>query len=279
MSNKINFTHFNSCEEYAGYLRSHILGTPYETSMDGNYNWGGDESSKDATGILEHGNYTKHEDAINAIIDQLRIEGLLTSGVPLPQRHYYGSTANVSAYLRGLPKAMNRRVRAENSSLNAPMRIFMETTISSGVSTSEIVSRGIAMCAFVMAMGMTRPVDLYITSTVFPYNGKRTGICVKVTEKTIDTGRVMFALTAVSYARKLAYNVQNQIMGLNPRTSHDVPTVGDEALFRESLGMSNEDIFITGMHLFDREARTNPIAWVKKMLEKHKTLDHNEAAE
>lgn len=264
---------YESLEDYAADIQKCIVGKNYESAYPSNEEWSGDALPV-ALGILANGGFDKHEARVNAIIDELRVDGLFSSGVPLPSRSYAGSRPNITAYLAGHPKQMFRRVHDEHTSINTPISIYIETTVSAGVSDYQIVNRGIALTAFVLAMQSIRPVEMYAVSSVLTHQDNLVTMCTKVCSGTIDTGRVMYALTSNAYARRVGLAMLNQFIGVHPRTSHQVPTTKENCeKVRAELGLSHEDIYIPGGHLYDSKMLNEPVAWVREKVEEHNHLE------
>jgi hypothetical protein len=260
---------FDSPEEYHSWLStipSHIAHR-YADSWSG----GSFESNMDK---LAHGDMSVVDEA-NAIIDQLKDAQVFTVGIPVMRSSVVGFIPNVPAAIIGHPKDMWRRDIEDNTNLNAPLTIYTEVVVSGGVEHEELMRRGVAVLAFVLAMQAIRPVELY---TINMLGGGRAcyGTVTKIETKPLDLARAAYMLTSTGYARALAfssaYAMSNQVhgdcsgqwpWGSNPQNREYEPAM------REMLGMQPEDIFLCGAFLYDKLALTDPVAWVKQMIEKH----------
>lgn len=253
---------FDSPEDFSGY-RSNL------TYRGVNNGWAGDETEKECFSILEGlKDYSKHSSQVEKIINEMQIDGLFTTGTKLPERSYWGNTPNVAAYLAGLPKNMNRRVHSDNYALNTPINVYLETIVSSGLSDAQIANRGIACLALAMALQSIRPVNLYVTNIARTLkNNNIYGVCVQVSSGNIDISRADFLLTSKSFSRKLGHECIFTMINC----CDGLPLInGYENLVREYLGLTEDDLYITSGHLKDTEMLTDPVKWVKRMIEEKK---------
>lgn len=216
-----------------------------------------------------------------SIIGDLQEQNIFSSGVPLLKSAVCGFVPNVPAAIQNHPEAFFTRVRDEAQSMNAPLSIYVETSISAGVSNYEIVNRGIAVLAFVLAMQNIRPVDLYVVYAA----GEclNTGIAVRIESRPLNLSVATWALTNFSFPRRLGFH---SIKAVTKKHNRDIPWAWGlaghskdyEASIRDAFGLKPDDVYIPGGHLYDTLMLKDPIAWVKQMLERHNKIMEEELA-
>src|SRR4029077_8682402 len=155
----VDIKHFDSPEAYGDWIIDQWEQNP-DIDRSGDYNsWAG-KQIKVAADILTKGS-TEHLARAEQIISQLEIDDILTNAKPVLQSSVVGFIPNVPAVIAGRPDCMYNRGWIEEPNAVAPLSVYVETTVSAGVSDREIINRGIAVLAFVLAMESVRPVDLY----------------------------------------------------------------------------------------------------------------------
>lgn len=270
---------FDSLSDFTGFFARDVLpeieplfSSTHEYAVSGGLGLPAKQSLNILDGIES---YSKHEVAINKIIEEMREQGLFSNGMPEPQTHYIGHRPNIGAYLKGLPKNMVRRVPGEKSAINAPIRVYVDVAVSSGVNPQQIENRGIALCAFTIAMNIIRPVELHICNIGMNSDDTvKTGYMCKVSEGRIDTARMMFALCESSYARRLSFPANSKLNNLDIRYPYRSYPMQERhvATMRGKLNLGPNDLFFYGLHLHSALPLNDPMTWVKQMVKKHRLL-------
>jgi len=223
---------------------------------------GGDFNS--AVSRLINGD-TKGLEQAEKIIDKMRDAHVFTQGQPIIVSSIQGYVPNVPAVLMGHPEDMLVRSHSENQVETTPLKVFIETTVSASLSHAELINRGVACLALVMALGMQRPVELYACSFGDPaYNSRVYGAIVKLDSHPLDLGRAVYMLTNPAYCRRLMFATVHQ--QADYRRMSSIPFCRNR---RDICGCDVNDILIEGGHGGDELMLRDPIAWVKKMLAKH----------
>lgn len=267
---KNHWIFFDSPEEYADYLENTVprstrnrqdsfCGDPFDTAI----------------GYLKNG-HTANLAAAQKIMDELGDAQVFTTQSPSIRPDVVGMVPNVPGLLSGHPQGMLARYWEESPSLAAPMSLFVEVTVSAGVSHDQLIKRGIAMLAFALVMETVRPVDLYTVSFVsHSSNPGKFGTIVKIASRPMDIGRAVYMLTDPSYNRRLAFTAYGHLSGTGD--SHDSfpwingspsnPDYVDK--MRDMLEMQPDDVFIKGGFLTDKLMLNDPVQWVKNMVAQH----------
>lgn len=222
-------------------------------------------------------------------------------------RHYApnvcGAYPVVPEYLAGNPENMRSMVYVTDEL--QPIRVFVGTTSSAGVSAELLETRGIAILALVMSIAKIRPMALYLCT---PIGACRTNdgedyamTVTKVNTSPLDLASATFALTHPGYSRCLSYKISQAMSegyitkpdgtpyrrGSYGSWAHvrgkDGKIYGDYhdrshpvyiARMREILGMEPQDIWVPEVTMEHIEDVTNdPVDWVRRMLAKVNELD------
>jgi hypothetical protein len=274
-----NIKCFDSPEDYADWLSripAHLISNSRE-------DFSGAQLSEGVR-ILREGDTSRLNDA-QAILDKVMVEGLVTQHLPILQASLVGFVPNVPAALAGHPESMFNRGFMESPTVNSPLTIYVETTVSAGVSQSELINRGVCILAFVLAMEQVRPVDLYIA---LPHShSRKPGVycpVIKIASRPMDLGRAVWMLTDPCFARRCFHTAINELSGAGQRCGEGPWAWGSSPLdanyeknVRELLEMHPDDLFFKGGYLYDSLMRTDPIAWVQKMVNQHLHIQQENA--
>lgn len=272
------FKHFESPEEYAAYLRA----IPSRFHHNGNYSFSGETLEQGCT-TLEQGDTSRLAEA-QAILDKLDLAHLFSNNIPVLEPCVAGFIPNVPAAIAGHPQSMFQRGFIESPSILAPLTVYVETAVSAGVTQQQLIARGVATLAFVLAMELVRPVDLYAVSLwSHDHNNGIHGSIVKIASRPMDLGRAVWMLTAPTYARRLAFSAVNFGAGADASRLCSKPWIFDSdpthknylPKIRELLALQPEDVFMKGGYLFDKLMLTDPVAWVTKMIAEHSGKQHD----
>lgn len=266
-----HFTMLDGPESYVNYLNQ-IPECYGWSKIDGDsfqgMTWG------DAINTLTNGS-RKYLERAQALIDKMAEQNIFASHQPQIEAGMVGFMANVPAALAGQPYDMWNIIASEEQSITTPINVYVETLVSGGVSHDELISRGVCVLAFVLAMNNIRPVELYTICIAKPYDANRTGgVVVRVPSKPLDIQRAAFMLCDPAYYRRLAFAAMaDHSLSNNSYVQwpwNDKPTTNThEPKMRELLDMGEEDIFIPGGYLFDELMKHDPVQWVKNKIKEH----------
>lgn len=271
-------TRFDSPEEFLAYCKA----LPYDYHADYNrfgsnysHNWGGDKFTE-VLPMLEHGDM-RNVKAAQRIIDQMQENEIFTTGVKLITPSIIGFIPNVPGAIMGHPRSMLNRIESDLESVQTPIVIYYDVSVSAGVRDREILNRGVAAMALVMALNAFRPVELYCVSCWNARNDNQSGhgVAVRVETKPLDLARAAFMMTAKEFTRRICFSAAFH-QADRKAFPHSFPWAWGVGLddnyirnMREAYNMNEQDIFLKGGYLFDRLMLDNPIQWVKQMIEKH----------
>jgi hypothetical protein len=268
---------FASPEAFAAHIDALPHDAPaywrgYNTSND---SWSNNRSGAQALASLKNGS-TEHLAAAEAILDQLRVEGILSSGVQTWQASVTGAFPNVPNAIANIPDAMMRRVQSDIASISSPLHIVVQVDISGGVSTAQSRNRGVAVLGLVLALQQLRPVTVSVFSNLDPaLNGSAHASLITLESAPLDLDRATYMLCNVEFPRQLCYGIACESANLKRKMSllkwgwNTQPTYARTiASVRDMLQLTPEDIYIPGGHLSDSLMLNNPVEWVKQQLVK-----------
>lgn len=270
MPHKTVIARFDSPEEYRDYLAPlHNTVWHARDQFLGVYSW---DKAMDCLLNGDTANLARAE----KIIDQLSDERIFSEGLPVYMPAMAGSFPNVPASIMGHPMDMFAKQSLEMDNVLAPLTIYVEATVSAGLSHDELTARGVSILAFALAMNNIRPVEVWAVSSNIP-SGKHIGgvIAVKIASAPMDIKRAVYMLTDPSYCRRLAFAATCKATGAPDRRGMswlwDLEPQSQEyqTKFRALMEMQPQDIFITGGYLTDKLMLKNPTQWVKNMIAQH----------
>jgi hypothetical protein len=217
---------------------------------------------------------TTNLDAAMAIIDKMQDAQLFSEGMPVYAPSVVGAFPNVPAFMMGHPMDMFSKQMSQTDALNTPLTIYIETTVSGGVSVKDLRSRGVAALAFALAMNNIRPVEIYTVSGGLPSGGKTSIVVTRIASAPMDIARAVFMLTDEAFARKITFAAMCNMSGVDTGYIswpwNGYPTYDDyKAKMRDALEMQPQDVLISGGHLNDKLMQSDPIQWVRNMIDLH----------
>lgn len=213
----------------------------------------------------------------NKIIERVQ-ESVPSIGLPTFTSTVCGFMPNVPAVIAGTPNSMFTRDMSEIEGYNAPLRIFIETSTSGGITDEDYKQLGISILAFALYMQTIRPIELTLVTAGSKYSYSHgnisTVITVKIPTNPLDLSTAAFMLTDISWDRRLAFTAFNAMTGINdgvvgwPFDSIPGNRVY-EAAMKKAIGAEPNDLYFTGTHLSNTKATYDPVGWVKDMIDTH----------
>lgn len=219
------------------------------------------------------------------IIDKMNDQQLFSVGQVMLLPSVVGFMPNVPAAICGHPESMFARQRTNLDGLNTPISIYIEPGISGGLTDTQVINRGIAVLAFVLAMNILRPIEVYMTETNGAtvggsglYGFNCVGAAVKIDTKPLDLARACWCFTNQAYVAPLGFIASTTIYKewKGDTVNHSAwswcgrPQQAEyQQGLRDLYNMQSQDVFIPGGHLSDTLMLNNPVLWVQQMIEKH----------
>lgn len=193
--------------------------------------------------------------------------------------YYHGSRPNISAVLTGQPKSMYRREYVQEPSNHKPIRIFVDRVTTCTFSTDQILNRGVAILALVLALKRIRPVTLYVGESACNARANQDGcVAIALDLNNIDMSVLANALAGPSFYRRLLFTANNYIHKVKNPNSYKI----DAEKTRKMLGWSTHDLIFEGMWATDKDlslAISNPAQWARQRLEAMSVVLNNGATE
>jgi hypothetical protein len=256
------FWSFDSLEEFRREFER--VGNPWSAYADHDTDWAGEEKAA-ALEHLKSGDTSAVKDAekiINRISASVDIETENSSwGLDVA-----GCFPSVPAFLAGEAECMNVRRVDENST--GPVRVFVNTTSSGGISAENVGRRGRAILAFVLMLSRVRPVELYTFSGLGGGRGDVT-VVIRHNSKPMMLSECAWALSSPAFPRGITYGfcIRHGTAAAWCRYENIDGTGRAGNATREALGCGVQDVVIGPAHIND-ELLENPAAWVVRELQR-----------
>lgn len=274
---KSRYAIFETPEEYADFISS-IPGYNY-------YGYRELQKRERELNCLRIGDITLAEKA-EKFMEQLRVEGIMSVGLPMPSRAVTGAMTILPLYEAGIPNCMVTRRTSDVRGISTPINIYWDRFRSGAIGHGDaIINRGIAITAFAMAMSTIRPVNLYMISVSCPHNaypGMRGcyGGLVRMETRPLDLARAVDIYTSSAFSGTLTFNAMAHMFQQENNYAadwacgplwlrHSPSNPQYSAELRAIFDIGENDVLIYGMHAHDTLSWTDPVAWVRKMLDDH----------
>jgi hypothetical protein len=190
-----------------------------------------------------------------------------------------GAYPIVAELLQGVPDYMRAQQPVESDT--APIKIYIEASISAGVSQHEITRRGVALTALAMRMSEERAVEVHMFSGWKLYT-KASRYCIwdtKLDVTPISLTQIINTIAHTSFMRMINFATCRFMAGsISDRESFgwafERHKVSRKEGLRERLGLEPQDIIVERGYLDDAQLMArDPVEWVHAQLEKQRTLD------
>lgn len=208
-----------------------------------------------------------------------KIHFQLETEVPMWSNSVEGAFPNVPEFIAGHPDCMRKKVYEHSD--RGHVKVYVSISTSSGVDPESILSRGLAIMAFVRELPRIRPVQLFLFSEGASYYGKGINLqVVDVSGLLGSTSSLVYLLTSTEYSRYTSVCIDMEVF--NSVGDWAYGAAGDEIWdagskyrknIHELLGCSEQDIVIPPMFLYDPEYEQwskEPHIWVQEKLNNYK---------
>lgn len=251
--------HFSNGNEYLAWLAKQTPNRVYN-----HRDYGATQDSLDEGRRMIAEGYNDSADEIAALVDSLNLE------IPTPRKanrsSVRGHRVNMGAYLSGSPLDMYQR--DIETSAHVPVRIWVGTSSSIGITPAQLNKRGAALSAFALALSGHRTV--YLTPYSFNFNGKNPpnpdagGAILSVD---LTTSPIVLSEVAAHFNVHVARFVNMYATHCAHPESNGSRTYPNQnaAAMRSLLGVQPDDIFLEAIHIHD-QLLTDPVAWIKNAL-------------
>ena len=225
----------------------------------------GDYNARNGLELLSTGDTSTVAEA-QKMIDRFNEEILSLRRVWQPA--VAGFFPNVPAFLAGEPESMWRI--ADDSSGNAPIRVWVGVMSRGGIADSELVQRGAALAAFAMALSERRPVLItpyYAMGNASGGRGGNAGTLISwdLQSSPIVLSEVMGCVAHPNVVRYLGWHVCSKF---GNSIGCWYPDFLNENWMRRALGCADDDIWLPSAMIAD-DLINKPIEWIKREIAKH----------
>ena len=181
-----------------------------------------------------------------------------------------GAFPCVPAFLSGEPESMWSTAEAPTES--NPVRIFVCSTSSGGVSHDDLLKRGCACLGLVLLASRTRPVELFSYAHCSETDSRRGDAVIvqRLQSHPMMLSEVSYVLTSAGWARNLTYAYLSERLGyrnLHWAEAQRRDSYQGGPATRALLGLAESDVLIGPVHAHDPVVK-DPIGFVNRELSK-----------
>lgn len=169
-----------------------------------------------------------------------------------------GAYPSIPDYLHNSPTSMRTRRKVENR--NVPIGLWVDVTSSAAVSLEDLKKRGISVLALAMYLQAFRPVELHITIST-----KTQGSVV------LDMDTTPFNISQAADILCNGETARLPMYAIIRHTSDDLlgSIQDDPKELRKAYNIPEGDLVITGTHVLNQLAISDPIAWINSIALHH----------
>lgn len=178
-----------------------------------------------------------------------------------------GAYAVVPEFLMGLPDNMRTRVQLDND--QAPVTIYVESSLSSALGEEATAKRGAAIAALAMRLGEERPVELYVFKTS---QSRSVQPCwaAKLDVHPVNAAQCMAVFGRGAFCRCIGW----AYIGVHGGNIDQIDfgygrpgQMGRKEKIRQTFRLEPKDIIIEAGYAPDEALlQSDPVAWVHKQL-------------
>jgi hypothetical protein len=256
---------YNSATEFVNTLNDKGRAYMAHTCLD--FHWAGGTMDSIIERAL-HGDESYGRKA-QALLDQF-------GSAPLSSRYrnvpsVVGNRPIVPAAIMGHPLAMLRRVRTPETS--GPLTIALSVMVSCSVPQQDVEQRGVAALALTMRLMTERPVRLIVFGEACSADRENIYNVVNINTAPLDLSIAGFIIASSGFVRGLMF-AHDWMEG----SERSIPWPRDRRSkeysdnVRARLGLTSEDILVTGLHAQDHRSDMDYRAWIE---ENYRTHSHN----
>lgn len=242
----------------------------YEPGRD---HWFGGELTADSLRYARAGNDRLVPDA-----EQLLAK--IKAAVDLPERPMIadcvGAYPIVPDYLMGAPDCMRRRAMVDSD--ESPISIYVCLTSSARVPADQMMRRGVAILALVMALAPVRAVDLHVFNVGRRKGGTRESVILApINTRPLDLAGACYALTSPGFTRRLCYSLAQAVgFGATGHCGIAWPEHYGEDSYLPGLlarlgGDPARDLILPASHIND-PIIADPVRWVNQQLDRFREV-------
>ncbi len=181
-----------------------------------------------------------------------------------------GAFPCVPAYLSGEPESMF--TLADVPAETSPVRVYVCSTSSAGVSHQDLMKRGSACLALILLASRTRPVELYSYAHCAETRNERGDALIvqRLQSSPMMLAEVAYVLTSAGWARNLTYAFFSDRLGYSNLKWADAQRLDNYQggpVTRQLLGLEPQDVLIGPAHC-DDPAVKDPAGFVNRELGK-----------
>lgn len=168
-----------------------------------------------------------------------------------------GGYVIVPEALIGRPDCMRRKTRTPKAGV--PVKVWIDSCMSAGVSRETYNARGVAIMALIMRLNATRPLEV-VSYSLTMYHSEYYLLTTRLETHPLDLSLAGYVIAHPAWQRHLLQSIKVSEWGLNLGVSYPVRDAR-----RDLLECGADDIVIAGSDIRDADMLRNPLEWVNRM--------------
>lgn len=257
---------FNSLTEFANEAERH------KGRCGGDKKWMGGETEDQVIHNLRNGGDVKYAEKAAKYLDEFNV-AIDTEGFKFSPSRYGGKIVIPEAII-GWPEPARMLDRTAEDSF--PLTVWVSNTCSAGISADDMIKRGMAIMAFVMAMSYKRQVKVVYFSELYGNDAdKWCNITFDVPTAPMSLAEAAYCLGSMALTRGCVYSTgYGNGSGFNGMWAGHYERLGGPRkspeyiqFLEEKLGARQDDLILGGVYLDDPIIK-DPVNWIKSELGK-----------
>jgi hypothetical protein len=239
----------------------------YET----NTKWVGGEKVDEVISKLKNGGDIKLVEGASKYLDKFNMA--IATEIPIHQPSPFGGRFIIPEAILGWPEPARKLTRNYDDA--APLTVYFSNTCSGGIDVNQMIERGMAIMAFVMAMSYIRPVRVIYFSELGGNTEAKgwVNVTYEVPTSPMSLSEAAYCMSSMALTRGSAYAIgQHAGMGYHGQWAEHYTRLGGDKndpkyidYLRGALGAAKDDLIIGSVYLGDPLIK-DPAGWLQKTI-------------
>lgn len=239
-----------------------------------NKKWVGGETVDEVIAKLKGGGDEKLVEEASKYIEHFNVN--ISTEIPIHQPSPFGGRFIIPEAILGWPEPARKLTRRYEDT--APLTVYFSNTCSGGIDVNQMIKRGMAIMAFVMAMSYVRPVRVIYFSELG--GNKDVGGWINVTYEIptspMSLSEAAYCMGSMALTRGSAYAIgEHSGHGYHGQWADHYLRLGGESgkpeyydFLKKNLGAEKDDLILGSVFINDPTI-ADPVGWLQKTLARY----------